>query len=109
MTAQVYRERKFQRKKDAQTMSEPFLLASHAKDKCALHVFLSSLYCELCIGFMAASLAQLVEHALRKRTVVGSIPTGGLLGFRSETPSCGIGIFVRTFERITSESLRNLP
>ena len=24
-----------------------------------------------------ASLAQLVEHALRKRTVVGSIPTGG--------------------------------
>ena len=26
-----------------------------------------------------ASLAQLVEHALRKRMVVGSIPTGGLL------------------------------
>lgn len=26
-----------------------------------------------------ASIAQLVEHALRKRTVVGSIPTGGLL------------------------------
>ena len=25
-----------------------------------------------------ASLAQLVEHALRKRMVVGSIPTGGL-------------------------------
>ena len=25
----------------------------------------------------SASLAQLVEHALRKRTVVGSIPTGG--------------------------------
>ena len=25
----------------------------------------------------AASIAQLVEHALRKRTVVGSIPTGG--------------------------------
>ena len=24
-----------------------------------------------------ASIAQLVEHALRKRTVVGSIPTGG--------------------------------
>ena len=27
----------------------------------------------------AASIAQLVEHALRKRMVVGSIPTGGLL------------------------------
>ena len=26
-----------------------------------------------------ASLAQLAEHALRKRTVVGSIPTGGSL------------------------------
>ena len=26
-----------------------------------------------------ASLAQLAEHALRKRTVVGSIPTGGFL------------------------------
>ena len=26
-----------------------------------------------------ASLAQLVEHALRKRMVVGSIPTGGYL------------------------------
>jgi hypothetical protein len=26
---------------------------------------------------MSASLAQLVEHALRKRMVVGSIPTGG--------------------------------
>ncbi len=29
-----------------------------------------------------ASLAQLVEHALRKRMVVGSIPTGGLLPFQ---------------------------
>ena len=28
---------------------------------------------------MTASLAQLVEHALRKRMVVGSIPTGGFL------------------------------
>ena len=27
--------------------------------------------------FAMASIAQLVEHALRKRTVVGSIPTGG--------------------------------
>ena len=26
-----------------------------------------------------ASIAQLAEHVLRKRTVVGSIPTGGLL------------------------------
>jgi hypothetical protein len=26
-----------------------------------------------------ASIAQLAEHALRKRTVVGSIPTGGFL------------------------------
>ena len=29
-----------------------------------------------------ASLAQLAEHALRKRMVVGSIPTGGLLAKR---------------------------
>ena len=28
-----------------------------------------------------ASIAQLAEHALRKRTVVGSIPTGGLFAF----------------------------
>ena len=28
---------------------------------------------------MSASLAQLVEHALRKRMVVGSIPTGGFI------------------------------
>ena len=28
-------------------------------------------------NFLVASLAQLAEHALRKRTVVGSIPTGG--------------------------------
>ena len=27
--------------------------------------------------FLVASLAQLAEHALRKRMVVGSIPTGG--------------------------------
>ena len=30
-----------------------------------------------------ASIAQLVEHALRKRTVVGSIPTGGFFDFIS--------------------------
>ena len=29
---------------------------------------------------LIASIAQLVEHALRKRTVVGSIPTGGSFG-----------------------------
>ena len=29
------------------------------------------------VAFDVASIAQLVEHALRKRTVVGSIPTGG--------------------------------
>ena len=29
-----------------------------------------------------ASIAQLVEHALRKRTVVGSIPTGGFSALR---------------------------
>ena len=28
-------------------------------------------------NFLVASLAQLAEHALRKRMVVGSIPTGG--------------------------------
>ena len=32
---------------------------------------------------LQASLAQLVEHALRKRMVVGSIPTGGLLLWKS--------------------------
>ena len=31
-----------------------------------------------CVSTAAASIAQLVEHALRKRMVVGSIPTGGL-------------------------------
>ena len=31
------------------------------------------------IKLRGASLAQLAEHALRKRTVVGSIPTGGFL------------------------------
>ena len=30
------------------------------------------------LSFTMASLAQLAEHALRKRMVVGSIPTGGL-------------------------------
>ena len=31
----------------------------------------------------SASLAQLVEHALRKRMVVGSIPTGGFRHFHA--------------------------
>ena len=39
----------------------------------------------------SASISQLVEHALRKRTVVGSIPTGGffnmLFGFARLTSS----------------------
>ena len=36
--------------------------------------WLGSLVC-----YAIASIAQLAEHALRKRTVVGSIPTGGLV------------------------------
>ena len=42
------------------------------------------LSCVVCLSLVVAcfvytaSLAQLVEHALRKRMVVGSIPTGGL-------------------------------
>ena len=35
-----------------------------------------AMMCEVKIKSLA-SLAQLAEHALRKRTVVGSIPTGG--------------------------------
>ena len=35
----------------------------------------------------SASLAQLVEHALRKRMVVGSIPTGGFFVWRPEDVS----------------------
>ena len=31
----------------------------------------------LIVSALNASLAQLAEHALRERTVVGSIPTGG--------------------------------
>ena len=37
--------------------------------------------CMLAAPFITASLAQLAEHALRKRMVVGSIPTGGWLYF----------------------------
>ena len=34
-------------------------------------------YCSRGCAAISASLAQLAEHALRKRMVVGSIPTGG--------------------------------
>ena len=37
---------------------------------------------------VSASLAQLVEHALRKRMVLGSIPTGGFYAARMES-ECG--------------------
>ena len=47
---------------------------------------LDTLHCEFasplphCLRLqLLASIAQLAEHALRKRTVVGSIPTGGFL------------------------------
>ena len=43
-----------------------------------------------------ASIAQLVEHALRKRMVVGSIPTGGSFLFcLIYDVSCGVCVFVR--------------
>ena len=35
-----------------------------------------------------ASLAQLVEHALRKRMVVGSIPTGGFFAVGGHAHVC---------------------
>ena len=35
-----------------------------------------------------ASIAQLVEHVLRKRTVVGSIPTGGSLMLPQKNLCC---------------------
>ena len=35
-----------------------------------------------------ASIAQLAEHALRKRTVVGSIPTGGFLAGSTRVRRC---------------------
>ena len=37
-----------------------------------------------CLGEASASLAQLAEHALRKRMVVGSIPTGGFYACQRE-------------------------
>ena len=40
-----------------------------------VNVFMRSMYDYMLT--VDASLAQLAEHALRKRTVVGSIPTGG--------------------------------
>ena len=38
----------------------------------------------------SASLAQLAEHALRKRMVVGSIPTGGLVTARETEADLGL-------------------
>ena len=38
----------------------------------------------------SASLAQLAEHALRKRMVVGSIPTGGLVTARETETDPGL-------------------
>ena len=38
----------------------------------------------------SASLAQLAEHALRKRMVVGSIPTGGLITARETEADLGL-------------------
>ena len=43
------------------------------------------------ISFLKASLAQLAEHALRKRMVVGSIPTGGSLSCIGKLGSAGRG------------------
>ncbi len=50
--------------------------------------------CCLCASRRDASLAQLAEHALRKRMVVGSIPTGGFVGSLvvSESNSCVVNV-----------------
>ena len=45
-----------------------------------------------------ASIAQLVEHALRKRTVVGSIPTGGFLSLPAKA------FIFNVFAQVSSES-----
>ena len=45
--------------------------------------------------FSEASLAQLAEHALRKRMVVGSIPTGGFMmsaATEAGRRCCGIAV-----------------
>ena len=53
--------------------------------------------CDTCLTWSAgclvahASLAQLVEHALRKRMVVGSIPTGGFC-VRLRAPACRVPV-----------------
>ena len=47
--------------------------------------------------FINASLAQLVEHALRKRMVVGSIPTGGFWQKKQEERMPRPGIEPETF------------
>ena len=42
---------------------------------------------------VGASLAQLAEHALRKRMVVGSIPTGGFSEFEEPLGALGLNYF----------------
>ena len=44
--------------------------------------------------FRNASIAQLAEHALRKRTVVGSIPTGGFFEKTKKHRHCRLHITV---------------
>ena len=48
---------------------------------------------DLCWAFTTASLAQLAEHALRKRTVTGSIPVGGYCswGMAPSQPALHLG------------------
>ena len=54
------------------------------------HCALSLAICRHALG-AHASLAQLAEHALRKRTVVGSIPTGGFpFGIRTHVGACTV-------------------
>ena len=50
-----------------------------------------------------ASLAQLVEHALRKRMVVGSIPTGGLPLLPHMLP-CYMGAWALRFAANTAKT-----
>ena len=49
-------------------------------------LFMWVLWC----GYAIAALAQLAEHALRKRTVVGSIPTGGSCAGHGTDTQCSV-------------------
>ena len=49
--------------------------------------------CTLGQEAVSASLAQLAEHALRKRMVVGSIPTGGFSEFEEPLGALGLNYF----------------